>query len=115
MRLRSVSVAALAAGALLVPAVAAQAATKPVFAGTPPKGALPGVPQTTVDNAFYPASIKVHKCDSLKFNVVGFHNVLFSPKGNTPPGLLIPAGPISGVKDAAGADFWFNGQTALAP
>src|SRR4051794_25913078 len=104
MRLRSVSVAALAVGALLVPA-AAQAATKPVFAGTPPKGAIPGVPQTTLDNAFYPSRIKVHKGDSLKFNVVGFHNVLFSPKGKTPPALLIPAGTVSGVKDAAGADF----------
>jgi hypothetical protein len=91
MRLRSLTVAALAAGALLVPA-AAQAATKPVFAGTPPKGALPGLPETTLDNAFYPGSVKIHKGDSLKFNIVGFHNVLFAPKGTTPPGILIPAG-----------------------
>jgi plastocyanin len=109
-----VSVAALAVGALLVPA-AAQAATKPVFAGTPPKGAIPGVPETTFDNAFYPRSVKIHKGDKIKFSIVGFHNVLFSPKGKTPPSFVVPAGTVSGLKDAAGADFWFNGQAALAP
>lgn len=109
------STAAVAACVLLLPGAAAQAATKPVFAGTPPKGAVPGQPPTTVDNAFYPRSVKIHKGDKVKFSIVGFHNVLFAPKGVTPPGLVIPAGIVSGAKDAAGADFWFNGQPAFGP
>jgi plastocyanin len=101
-------------GVLLAPA--AQAATKPAYAGTPPKGALKGVPPTTVDNAFYPSTIKVHVGDSIAFKFLGFHNVLFPPKGKPAPSfaLLDPSKPVSGAKDAAGADMWFNGQPSVA-
>jgi plastocyanin len=101
-------------GVLLAPA--AQAATKPVYAGTPPKGTLAGVPPTTVDNAFYPSSIKVRVGDSVAFKFLGFHVVLFPPKGKAGPPFAAPnpAVPISGVKDAGGADMWFNGQPSVA-
>jgi plastocyanin len=105
---------AVVAGVLFAPA--AQAATKPVYAGTPPKGTLTGVPPTTVDNAFYPSTIKVHVGDSIAFKFLGFHNVLFPPKGKPSPSfaLVNPAVPVSGAKDAAGADMWFNGQPSVA-
>jgi plastocyanin len=106
---------AIAAGALLIPAAAAQGATKDMFAGTPPKGLLKGVPEFATDNAFYPKRVTIHKGDRVSFKIIGFHNVLLAPKGTTPPELFAadPSAPVSGVKDAAGADFWFNGQPSV--
>jgi plastocyanin len=115
VRIRHVLPAAAAVAALLAPA-AAQAATKTVYAGTPPKGALAGVPPTTVDNAFYPSKIKVHAGDSISYKFLGFHNVFFPPKGKPAPAFAVisPAGPVSGAKDAGGSDMWFNGQPSAA-
>jgi hypothetical protein len=42
-------IATIAVGALLIPAAAAQGATKDMFAGTPPKGLLKGVPEFATD------------------------------------------------------------------
>jgi plastocyanin len=108
-------VAAAGIAALLVPAAAAQAATKDMYAGTPPKGLLKGVPEFAVDNAFYPKRTTIHAGDRVSFRIVGFHNVLLAPKGTTPPELFMPnpAAPVSGAKDAAGADMWFNGQPSF--
>jgi plastocyanin len=115
VRIRHVLPAAAAVAALLAP-TAAQAATKTVSAGTPPKGALSGVPPTTVDNAFYPAKIKVHVGDSVSYKFLGFHNVFFPPKGKAGPAFAVinPAVPVAGAKDAGGADMWFNGQPSAA-
>jgi plastocyanin len=105
---------AVTAGALLLPA-AAGAATKDTYAGTPPKGSLKGVPGPAIDNAFYPKRTTIHAGDRVSFRILGFHNVLFAPKGTTPPPLFAPdpAAPVSGAKDAAGADMWFNGQPSF--
>jgi plastocyanin len=113
--LRRRYVAAIAAGALLIPAAAAQGATKDMFAGTPPKGLLKGVPAFATDNSFYPKRVTIHKGDRVAFNVVGFHNAMLVPKGTTPPELFAadPTKRVSGVKDAANADFWFNGQASI--
>jgi plastocyanin len=115
VRIRHVLIAAAAATALLAPA-AAQAATKSVTAGPPPKGLLKGVPPTTTDNAFYPAKVKVHVGDSVSYKFLGFHDVLFPPKGQPAPpfALIDPATPVSGVTDAGGAPMWFNGQPSAA-
>src|SRR4051794_5014103 len=101
----------LAVAMLLIPAAAANAATKDTFAGTPPKGLVKGVPEFVADNAFYPKKTTIHQGDRVAFKIVGFHNVLLAPKGQQPPALFAvdPSKPVSGVKDAAGADFWFNG------
>jgi plastocyanin len=106
---------AVAAGALLIPAAAAQGATKDMFAGTPPKGALKGVPDIATDNAFYPKRLTVHKGDRVAFRLLGFHNITLPAKGKPAPDLFLtdPSKPVSGVKDVAGADFWFNGQPGL--
>jgi plastocyanin len=107
--------AAVVAAALLLPAAVSQAATKDMYAGTPPKGLLKGVPEFAVDNAFYPKRTTIHAGDRVAFRIVGFHNTLLAPKGTTPPELFVadPAAPVSGVKDAAGADMWFNGQPSF--
>lgn len=113
--LRRLSVTAIAVGALLIPAAAAQAATKDMTAGTPPKGALKGVPEIATDNAFYPQRLTVHQGDRVNFKTAGFHNILLPAKGQPVPQLFAidPAHPVSGVKDVAGADFWFNGQPSV--
>jgi plastocyanin len=87
-----------------------------VYAGTPPKGALKGVPPTTLDNAFYPSKIKVNVGDSVAYKFFGFHNVIFVPKGKTPPAFAVlnPGTPVSGVNDAAGQPMWFNGLPSAA-
>ena len=116
LRLSRYSLLAVAAGALLVPG-AAQAATKDVTAGTPPKGLLKGVPEFAIDNSFYPKRIAIRAGDKVSFKIAGFHNVLFAPKGETPPALFVPdpGTPVTGAKDAAGADFWFNGLPSILP
>jgi len=113
MRLRYLTAAGVM-GALLLPA-AAGAATKTVSAGTPPKGLLPGLPPSSFDNAFYPKRTTIEAGDSVKFDVLGFHNVMSVPKGQDAPPFVVPGAAVSGVKDAAGADFWFNGQPAFGP
>jgi plastocyanin len=102
--------AATTAAFLLVPA-AAQAATKTVYAGPPPANAK-ALPQNAVGNAFYPRKVSVRAGGKVAFKVGGFHNVMFAPRGQALPPLLAPdpAKPVAGAKDAAGNDFWFNGQ-----
>jgi plastocyanin len=100
---------AAAAGALLLPAAAAQGATKDMFAGTPPKGVLKGVPDTASDNAFYAKKVTIHQGDRVRFKTLGFHNILLAPKGKAPELFATdPTKPVGSVKDAAGADFWFK-------
>jgi plastocyanin len=115
MRKYRTLVAAAGTAALLMPAAAAQAATKDMYAGTPPKGLLKGVPPFATDNAFYPKRATIRAGDSVSFRILGFHNALLAPKGTTPPELFMmnPAVPVSGVKDAAGADMWFNGLPSV--
>jgi plastocyanin len=97
---------------LALPA-AASAATKTVSAGPPskPKGAPPDADF----NAFYPRKVKIHAGDVVSFQLNGFHTVNFPKKGRPGPRLEVPnaAAPTAGVKDAAGNDFWFNGQPSF--
>jgi plastocyanin len=105
----------VAVAALLIPAAAAQGATKDTFAGTPPTGAIKGVPELVTDNAFYPKRTVIHKGDRVAFKLLGFHTITIPAKGDKPPELfaLNPAAPVSGVKDAANVDFWFNGRPSI--
>ncbi|MGZ4269998.1 MAG: cupredoxin domain-containing protein [Solirubrobacteraceae bacterium] len=58
--------------------------------------------------------MSVHVGDSVKFRIVGglIHTATFVPRGQSVPALAMvdPSHPVSGVKDANGAAFWFNGQ-----
>jgi plastocyanin len=64
-------------------------------------------------NDFFPHGVTIHAGDSVQFNPTGFHDVNFPKKRGKPVGLLAPAGTTSGINDAAGAAFWFNGQLQL--
>jgi plastocyanin len=104
----------IAVAVLLIPAAAANAATRDTFAGTPPKGLVKGVPDFVTDNAFYPKRTVVHKGDKVAFKILGFHTVTLAPKGKAPSLFALDPGHlVSGVKDAAGADFWFNGNPSV--
>ena len=115
MRIRNLTAAGLL-GALLLPA-AADAATKPVFRGRPPKGQLKGVKGPAFDSSFYPNRITLRAGDKIKLTTLGFGDTIFVPKGQKAPSFALPnpEAPVSGAKDAAGNDMWFNGQPALAP
>jgi plastocyanin len=110
---RRPAILAAAAAATLTLPCAAQAATKTVDMGTP----LPVQKQLNSKysadvNAFFPNGITIHAGDSVKFVPTGFHNVDFPAKGKKAAELLATQGPVSGVLDAAGAPFWFNGKVA---
>ena len=115
MRIRNLTAAGLL-GALLLPA-AADAATKPVFRGPPPKGQLKGVKGPAFDSSFYPNRITLRAGDKIRLTTLGFGDTIFVPKGQKAPSFALPNpdAPVSGAKDAAGNDMWFNGQPALAP
>lgn len=112
--MRNQLVAAAGIAALLIPAAAAQAATKQVTVG--PAKPLAGVPPVAFDADFYPRKITIAKGDHLRFKwTTGFGDVIFVPAGQDAPPFAVPAGTVAGAKDEAGADLWFNGQPSFAP
>ena len=116
MRKQRSLVVAAGIAALLIPASAAQAATKQVTIG--PAKPLAGVPPVAFDADFYPRKITIAKGDHIRFKwTTGFGDVIFVPRGEELPAfaLPVPEQPVTGAKDAAGADMWFNGQPNVSP
>ena len=112
MRVRLAMALGLAA-ALAVPAVA-EAATKSVTMGMPPKAAKVIQNRFSADaNKFYRGTVTIHEGDSVRFLPFGFHTATFPKRGGQVPPLVAPGGAVSGSNDAAGAPFWFNGQPQL--
>ena len=106
--------AAIAVGvAVLAVPAAASAATKTVDMGTPISSQKAFQKAFADANDFFPHGATIHVGDSIKFVPTGFHTVDFPAKGGKPLGLIAPAGITSGVVDAVGAPFWFNGQPQL--
>jgi plastocyanin len=109
---RAVLLAALAA--IAIPATTAQAKTKSVDMGLPVKAQDEFQNKYSSDvNAFFPSKITIRAGGKVRFNPVGFHTVDLPPDGGTALPLLSPAGQITGLNDAAGVPFWFNGQPKL--
>jgi plastocyanin len=107
----------LAAGLMLalgVP-VAAHAATKQVFMGTPPSVQKTFNQTYGIDvNDFFPHAITIHVGDSVKFAPVGFHTLDIPAKPASALPLFLPTGQkVAGANDAAGNPFWFNGLDQL--
>ena len=99
---------------LALPAVAG-AATKTVQVG--PYGAKrKAFANASGDgNAFFRRVITIHKNDSVRWKMNGFHTVTFVPRGGSVPALMVPdaSKPVTGLNDAAGNPFWFNGQPTV--
>jgi plastocyanin len=109
--------AALVAAAALAAPAAAGAATKTVQVG--PFGAQAKQFQDAFGdaNAYFRRTVTIHRGDRVRWKNNGFHSVTFVPDGEAPPALIAPdaSTPVSGVNDAAGNPFWFNGQPSLRP
>jgi plastocyanin len=103
--------------AIALPSVA-QAKTKNVSMGVPPKNQKSFQDLGGSANAFFPSSVAINAGDTVRFAPNGFHNVDLPAKGDDPVMLFASTGQaVAGATDAAGAAFWFNGQphTALNP
>lgn len=114
-RLRLLALIALAAAATsLMAAAPAGAITKVVYAG-PASRSVPGLSSNTDFDAFFRRTVTINAGDSVRWQFRGFHNVAFVPPGQAPPPLVAPdpSRPVAGLRDAAGAPFWFNGQPSL--
>ena len=106
------TVAALAGGAVLALAlpVAAQAATKTVYMGPPPKDSKQFEKLQAAVNDFFPHAVTIHAGDSIAFQP-GFHNVDFPKKGGKHGSFIVDRGvKAADVNDETGNPFWFNGQ-----
>jgi plastocyanin len=102
-----------AALALALPGMA-HAATVTVSTGAPAKAEKQFEAVQATVNDFFPHRVSIHVGDSLRFVTDEFHTVDLPPKGGKLEQLLTPASQkASGVTDAAGAAFWFNGQPLL--
>jgi plastocyanin len=109
MRIRVAVVLGLAV-ALAAPA-AAGAATKTVTMGATPKQAKVLQQQLSSDaNQFFRKTVTIRAGDAVRFLPFGFHNVDFPRRGGDTQPLVVPGAAASGVLDAAGVPFWFNGQ-----
>jgi plastocyanin len=108
-RFRLAVLAGAALVALSLP-ITADAATKTVYMGPPPANSKTFENLQTEVNAFFPQSTTIHVGDKVAFQP-GFHNVDLPAKGAKPTPFLVPTDQTaSGVNDAAGNPFWFNGQ-----
>lgn len=122
---RTGSQAAIAAAVALVALMAASAAlakpvTKLVIAGPPAsinKIAAKLVPRSfnkTYNpdiNAFFNKKTTINVGDTVSFQLHGFHTVDLPGSAGAPLPLIVPGTTlVSGVNDAAGNPFWFNGK-----
>jgi plastocyanin len=116
-----IAVATTIAAVLLLPAVAS-ARTKVVYAGPPPsatkivgkvlgKGAAALNKLNPDINAFFRQRVTINAGDKVSFIQNGFHTIDLPGSSNQPLPLILPSGgTVSGVNDAAGNPFWFNGK-----
>jgi plastocyanin len=104
----------VAGGVLVFAPVAAQAKTKEVYMGTPPKYQKDFMKYGVDINDFFLHTVTINVNDTVSFEPSGFHTVDIPQKGGKSLALFSPTGQkIAGVTDAAGAPFWFNGQDQL--
>lgn len=111
---RSLVLAGLATALAVVPAAAAQAATKNVTAGPPPSAGKKIGRYAGEVNDYFQHKVTIHVGDSVRWTINGFHDIDLPAKGKRSQDLLVPQGTVSGVNDAAGQPFWFNGLPGFA-
>lgn len=111
MTRRTLAAAAVTVFIACASAPPVSAATKTVDVGG---HGFKGAPKNLQALAFLRSVVSVHVGDSVRFKIQGglIHTATFVPRGQPIPSLatLDPAHPVSGVTDANGKPFWFNGQ-----
>jgi plastocyanin len=118
-----ISAGAVLAAALLTLFAASAAMAKPltkvVTAGPPPSISkivaklLPKNFNTLYSpdiNAFFNKKTTINVGDKVSFVIDGFHTVDLPGKAGTPQPLIVPGKLATGVNDAAGNPFWFDGK-----
>ena len=118
----SIAVATYVA-AVSIPAAAAAATTKVVYAGEPPttkalatKLLGKGIKALAKDqpgiNAFFNQTVTINQGDSVKWTglAANFHTVDIPAKGGQDLPLIVSGPTVTGVNDFAGSPFWFNGH-----
>jgi plastocyanin len=109
-RKTGVRVALCAITVLAAVPASAGAITKTVYAGETPAAGKVISKYGAAVNAFFMNRVTIHQGDSIKFQINGFHDVdLPGPSGKDQP-LILAGSTLSGVNDAAGQPFWFNGK-----
>ena len=118
-RQTGVGAAAVAAVALLAVPAGAAAHTKTVYAGPPPAAHALAVKilgkkfvtQNSPDvNDFFQHRVTINTGDTVSFVIAGFHTIDLPGAGQGDLPLLTPGSTVSGINDAAGNPFWFNGK-----
>jgi plastocyanin len=111
MTRRTIGVVAMTVLVVCAAASPVSAATKTVVVGG---HGFNGAPRNLQALAFLRSVVSVHVGDTVKFKIAGglIHTATFVPRGQSIPSLAAvdPAHPVSGVADANGMPFWFNGQ-----
>jgi plastocyanin len=118
-------VAGAACAATLVFSATATAATRIVYAGNPNKltqkiaaklipnvKAFAGKYNPGVNN-FFTHRVTINAGDTVSFRIEGFHTIDLPGSSNKDLPLILPNGTTSGVNDAAGSPFWFNGLPSV--
>jgi plastocyanin len=78
------------------------------------KKAPAGTPKGTQLNQFFPGRLTVNAGDNVSFTTLGFHTVSYLNRKAPPPFLLPAKGEVySGINDAAGQPFYFDGEPKL--
>jgi len=111
-RISAALVVAAALVTLVVPA-SAMARTVDAWAGSPGK-APSGTPKSAELNLFFPATLRIHAGDSVRFRNNEFHTATFLGKGAKAAALFTPdptGATYSGINDAQGNPFYFDGKT----
>ena len=109
MKRRLLTSAGAAAAILAIAPSVAGAATHTVFAGG--DGVVRNAPKQFSPNAFLRNTITIFVGDTVRWRFRGFHTVTVPARGKEPPPFVVARGSrVSGVRDAAGQPFWFNGR-----
>ena len=110
------------ASAVIAAPAAAQANTVTVYTGPPPNIAklLPASARMSASfkakynpdvNAFFPQKVTIHVGDTVTFiRGMMVHTIDIPPVGGSDLPLLVPGKLVTGVNDAGGNPFWFNGK-----
>jgi plastocyanin len=109
-RRTGVRVALCVAGVTAALPATAGAITKTVYAGEPPAASKVLAHYGASVNAFFLNRVTIHREDSVKFLSNGFHTIDLPDSSRQDLPLITSAATLTGINDAAGQPFWFNGK-----